>query len=76
MPPKDLSHMSRPNREPPFERRQRLHQHIESAPRINIIEHIETHSEPLFRAMPQMITKASLRSERMRRIARVRAIRG
>ena len=36
---------------PLFERRQRLHQHIEPAPGIKIIEHIETHGEPLFRAI-------------------------
>ena len=36
---------------PLFERRQRLHQHIESVPGIKIIEHIETHGEPLFHAI-------------------------
>jgi ATP-dependent DNA ligase len=36
---------------PSFERRQRLHQNIEPVPGIKMIEHIETHGEPLFRAI-------------------------
>ena len=36
---------------PLFERRQRLHQHIQPAAGIRIIEHIETHGEPLFKAI-------------------------
>ena len=36
---------------PLFERRQLLHQHIEPVPGIKIIEHIETHGEPLFHAI-------------------------
>lgn len=36
---------------PLFERRMRLHQHIQPVPGIKIIEHIETHGEPLFHAI-------------------------
>ena len=36
---------------PQFELRVRLHHHIEPVPVIKIIEHIETHSEPLFHAI-------------------------